>query len=876
LIILLLVWRNSLQRKKAFALLQKQNLEIEGQKREATIEAALERIRATSMAMQQSSELLNVIKTITTQLGGLGVDFEGSDFVKVNDDKSWDMWICTKEEMQPFLSHIPYFEHREFLDYEEAKKNHVEFYSYSLTPEESLAWMDHFFNRSSPKTPFPVFSDERMQRLSQSSSQSASVFVHREILLAIFRLSDQPFTDEENSVFKRIGKVFEQAYTRFLDLKKAEAQARESQIELALERVRARTMAMQRSEELSETAAVLFQQFRNLGTELIQVTIGVFNETEHVLELRVTDFRGGGAPMSQSRNASLDEPTLISKAYRAWKEKQKSLIVDLQGDELRAWIAYRNQMVGETDNTPFADRRVLSYAFFSKGEISISSAEPLPAETMRLLERFAAVFDGTYTRFLDLKKAEAQAREAQIEAALERVRSRTMAMRSSDELAETAEVLFKQLITLGIAPNRLFIGIIAEDNGEIELWATNEDGSKLAARFTGNKAGNTSVAEMYGGWKRREGSITIVMEGKVLDDYFKYLKDELKVPFPLGLTQKRRIQSIAYFSKGFIGMASPEEQPKETISLLERFAGVFNLTFVRFHDLKIAEAHAKQAELDLVLLQTEKKRTEEAFIELKATQAQLIQSEKMASLGELTAGIAHEIQNPLNFVNNFSEVNQELLAEMKEEIEKGNYEEVKAIVGDIEENEIKINHHGKRADSIVKGMLQHSRAGSHIKAPTNINALADEYLRLSYHGLRAKDKTFNAELITHFVDGLPLVKMVPLDIGRVLLNLFNNAFYAVKERQKTASVGYKPEVTVSTEWEKDHIVIRVKDNGNGIPDAIKDKIMQPFFTTKPTGEGTGLGLSLSYDIVVKGHGGSIQVDSDEGEGSEFVISLPIK
>jgi signal transduction histidine kinase len=270
-------------------------------------------------------------------------------------------------------------------------------------------------------------------------------------------------------------------------------------------------------------------------------------------------------------------------------------------------------------------------------------------------------------------------------------------------------------------------------------------------------------------------------------------------------------------------------------------------------------------------LQTNKK----TLISLRQTQTQLIQSEKMASLGELTAGIAHEIQNPLNFVNNFSEVSIELLDELKEEAQAGHTDDVIAIATDLTQNLEKINHHGKRADSIVKGMLEHSRVGSGEKQLVDLNALADEFLKLSYHGLRAKDKNFNAELITKFDENLPKVNIVQQDIGRVLLNLFNNAFYAVNQKQKTAGPDYKPEVTVSTSTEKNNLVIIVKDNGNGIPDAIKEKIMQPFFTTKPTGEGTGLGLSLSYDIVVKGHGGSITVDTKEGEGSAFIITIPL-
>jgi two-component system NtrC family sensor kinase len=264
---------------------------------------------------------------------------------------------------------------------------------------------------------------------------------------------------------------------------------------------------------------------------------------------------------------------------------------------------------------------------------------------------------------------------------------------------------------------------------------------------------------------------------------------------------------------------------------------------------------------------------EQAYDNLKATQQQLIQSEKMASLGELTAGIAHEIQNPLNFVNNFSEVNKELLAEMNEEILKGNFDEAKAIAKDITDNEEKINHHGKRADTIVKGMLQHSRSSSGQKEPTDINALTDEYLRLAYHGLRAKDKSFNTTMKTDFDESISNINIIPQDIGRVVLNLINNAFYVVDEKKKQSQNGYNPIVSVSTKRVNGKVEISVKDNGNGIPQKVLDKIFQPFFTTKPTGQGTGLGLSLSYDIV-KAHGGELKVETKEGEGSVFVITLP--
>ena len=327
-------------------------------------------------------------------------------------------------------------------------------------------------------------------------------------------------------------------------------------------------------------------------------------------------------------------------------------------------------------------------------------------------------------------------------------------------------------------------------------------------------------------------------------------------------------------------------QYETKVKIYTLVAGLTVLLLIAF----ILYLNNRQKQKANLLLTQQKEKIESTLSELKATQAQLIQSEKMASLGELTAGIAHEIQNPLNFVNNFSEVNSELITEMKHEIDKGNLDEVKVIANDIDENEQKIIFHGKRADAIVKGMLQHSRSSSGVKEPTDINALADEYLRLAYHGLRAKDKSFNATMKTDFDETIGNINIIPQDIGRVILNLITNAFYAVTEKKKNGPLTpeggtensqneYDPTVIVTTSLNPPsggrgaEVLISVKDNGNGIPQKVLDKIFQPFFTTKPTGQGTGLGLSLSYDII-KAHGGEMKVETKEGEGAEFIIQLP--
>jgi len=832
--------------------------------------------------------------------------------------------------------------------------------------------------------------------------------------------------------------------------KAVEEQNRELEIEASLERVRARTMGMQKSDELSETARVLFQQFSELGENPDQLSIGIVNESEKVLEIWLSVQ---GTQMNRMFKVSVDEPIVIDKIYDAWKKQKKTLVIDISGNDLRKYNDFRNNLdeykdynVVKYNFSSEENRRVIYCAFFPKGLLSIATPEPRPEETLKLLERFAGVFDGTYTRFLDLQKAEAQAREAKIEAALERVRSRTMAMHQSNELAETASVLFNQLIVLGIEPNRLYIAIMKDDAGNAEFWITDEDGSKVSSGFSAKLNDNRSFNKMFEGWKRKDNCLIIDMQGKELQDYFEHL-GKLNVPFKGGLSQKRRVQSIAYFSQGFIGIASPDLQPEKTVNLLERFAAVFNLTYRRFLDLEKAEAQAREAikqasldrirgeiasmrtaedlnritpiiwrelttlevpfircgvfivdetqekvqvylttpdgkslgvlnlpfqsneltsntvehwkkeqvyqehwnkeefinwtksmmelgqvqnpetyqgsstppeslnlhfvpftqgmlyvgdvspltdeKLDLVKtladafsiayaryedfknLEEAKNKIELTLSELKSAQAQLVHSEKMASLGELTAGIAHEIKNPLNFVNNFSEISGELLDEIDEELENNNKEEILAILKDLKQNLKKINEHGKRADSIVKGMLLHSRGTAGEKTLTDINDLLEQYVNLAYHGMRATNKEFNITIEKDYDKTLEKINVVPQDLSRVFLNIINNGCYAAFERKKKSGDNeFFPTLKVSTKNLKDKVEIRIGDNGNGIPKDILDKIFQPFFTTKPTGEGTGLGLSLSYDIVTKIHGGELKVESEEGKHTEFIIVIP--
>lgn len=364
---------------------------------------------------------------------------------------------------------------------------------------------------------------------------------------------------------------------------------------------------------------------------------------------------------------------------------------------------------------------------------------------------------------------------------------------------------------------------------------------------------------------------SVYRESKNVDSAFAYQSMTLTLADSLNLTEKiKQLENIGFSEQLYAQQLAEQEAAYQnrirTYAMLT-FSGVLLLIGIFLY----RNIRQKQKVNDL--LHQQNVEIENTLVKLKSTQSQLIQSEKMASLGELTAGIAHEIQNPLNFVNNFSEVNKELLIELKDEMKKGNLDEVSAIADDVISNEEKINHHGKRADAIVKGMLQHSQSGSGVKELTDINNLADEYLRLAYHGLKAKDKSFNANMKTYFDSNVGPISIIPQDIGRVLLNLINNAFYAVNEKKKETSQGYEPTVWLQTKKTGDKVEISVRDNGNGISEKIKEKIFQPFFTTKPTGQGTGLGLSLSYDIV-KAHGGELKLETREGEGSTFIVQLP--
>jgi signal transduction histidine kinase len=844
----------------------------EAQTREAQIETALEKVRSRSLAVHKSDEFNEVIKVVFERLQELRIPMTSVSInVFIHGSKDTEAYICGSGEDGLTLSHIRliHFNHPISNDRYDAYEKGFEFFTKTYTEDEKNSFYEYEFEVSDLK----YIPSDIKKMMMESKRYTCSLAFAKNSMIVVNDFEGKSLSSKQIDIVKRFAKVFDQSYTRFLDLQKAEAQAREAQIETALEKVRAIAMSMLKSDELMAVCEAVFKQLQILGFENVRAAqIYIRNDAEEkFLNYDYSDVTGADVV-----EVSYNSHANTKRIYDVIRNAGDGLVHNMiEKDELDAWKCYLYDTLGQPHEKDLDKANELHYYLYSfeTGAFGICTFKAIAEDELQILKRFRNVFSLSYQRYSDIALAEAQAKEAKIEASLERVRSRTLAMQKSDELAETSAVLFKQLILLGISPNRLYISIIKDNSGETEFWITDEDGSKVSMAYEDNLNNNSSFKKMFDGWKQQKKSLVIDMQGEELEDYFKHLSS-IHVPFKGGLTQKRRLQYIAYFNRGFIGMASPDEQPKETIDLLERFSYVFNLTFTRFNDLQVAEAHAVQAEQDLIEIKLARQKAENALSELQSTQKQLIQSEKMASLGELTAGIAHEIQNPLNFVNNFSEVNEELLGELVNEFEKGNTEEAKAIASDIKQNLEKINHHGKRADAIVKGMLQHSRKNSGQKEPTDINALCDEYLRLSYHGLRAKDKSFNANFKTDFDDNIGKINVVPQDIGRVLLNLFNNSFYAVNEKQKLMANSYQPIAKVSTRKLDNIIEIRVEDNGPGIPQNIIDKIFQPFFTTKPTGQGTGLGLSLAYDIITKEHNGTIKVESKEGEGSTFIIELP--
>ena len=838
----------------------------EAQVRESQIEAALERVRARTMGMRLSSDLHEVIKVVMEQLLGLGVKFNVTNFAKIYADGSWDLWLYTADQIYPAKLFVPYLDHPIFNRVLENIKSGADSFTDIYGKDEKDVFFRHFFENTLAKDA-PV---ERKNYVFSTKGFSRSLFRTMDIWFAVVVYDNTPFKVEENAVIKRFAGVFEQTYTRFLDLQKAEAQARESQIQLALERVRARTMAMQRSNELAEAAQLLYQQFHSLGIKTYTCAY-LFIEEEKNLQ-RGWAVAADGSLLPDFFDFPLTGDTILDQRFQSWKNKQPIHEATLQGEankkhhEFLVYMQPPDFAQHIVANLP--DEVFFYNANFRHGYLFIVNTTPFTSEEKDIAIRFAKVFEQTYTRFLDLQKAEAQAREATRQASLDRVRGEIASMRTTKDLERITPLVWHELVTLGVPFFRCGVFIINENDQQIHAYLSTPEGKSLAVlhlHYNSHETNRKAVerwrqqkvyTDHWDRQKFQDWARAMMEQGQIKGE--QQYQDGEKPPESLSL-------QFIPFKPGMLYVGSREPLASDQIDLVKSLADAFSVAYARYEDFK--------------QLEEAKNKMEAAFSELNSTQTQLIHAEKMASLGELTAGIAHEIQNPLNFVNNFSEVSQELIQEIKDaralKQEDRDEDTELEILGDIEQNLEKINLHGKRASNIVKGMLEHSRTGTREKQLTDINNLADEYLRLSFHGLRAKDKSFNADFRTDLDPSIPKVNIIGQDIGRVLLNLINNAFYAVSEKSRKGNAEYHPTVIVKTKKKDNLIEILVKDNADGIPDEIVNKIFQPFFTTKPTGQGTGLGLSLSYDIVTKGHNGTLEVDTTAGVGTEFIVQLPV-
>ena len=855
----------------------------EAQTRDAQINLAVERVRAKALAMHKSEEIINVVAKLKDEVMSLDIPdvVAATIFLNEGDDKV-RMWDLSSIEVNDNHSEIPFD-----LTFK-IKKTDPHFYV-------KRVW-------ENPADYFVEIQDEKgfkrlMQWLRELDKNKKEVadevedFIEKTQLKRLYHVVRKlnngklvidllnPPSNEMETILTKMGAAFDLAYKRFEDLKKAEAQTKEARIEAALERVRSRSMAMHKSEELLDVISVVSEQLIQLDFKFIHVS---FANNDISKDYKFwTAYKGMVKPIRF--NTPYLDIAIFNNLRKAQKNSMAFFTDILTNEEHIQWhqhlLKHGGSKIFSKEENDYIMSRGMARSIAINPNIMLILANyasiPYSEEENKIISRFGKVFEQSYTRFLDLQKAESQAKETEIELALERIRARTMAMHKSSELGEVAAVLFEQISTLNDIPSRFNIAIINEEDKTFDIWLTDQSGKNVNQQFIFHSDKSPVVNEIFKAWKTKKNHIIQDLHGKKLEEWIRYSSIEVGVPFDKSQVKKHRYISSICFKNGFIGITTDVHPEQDEIQLLERFTKVFEQTYTRFLDLEKAEAQAMIAEQNLINLKTEKKRAEDALKELQHTQKQLIQSEKMASLGELTAGIAHEIQNPLNFVNNFSEVSTELIDEMSEEIEKGDLEEVKFIMADIKLNLEKINHHGRRADAIVKGMLQHSRTSSAKKEPTDINKLADEYFRLAYHGLRAKDKTFNATLETAYDKTIGKISVIPQDMGRVILNLITNAFYVVDEKKKSGIPNYEPTVTLSTKKQKNKITVSVKDNGKGIPKNALDKIFQPFFTTKPTGQGTGLGLSMSYDIVTKGHNGELKAKTEQDVGSEFIISLPI-
>ncbi|MEM8486746.1 MAG: ATP-binding protein [Bacteroidota bacterium] len=703
-------------------------------------------------------------------------------------------------------------------------------------------------------------------------------YAHGNLAVSSLREIDE----ETQEVLKRFAAVFELSYTRFLDLKQAEAQAQKAQIEAALERVRASTIAMNASEDLADMASVMFENLLSLYDFEFMFTrcvIVITHEAQNVNHVWSTNF--AGKSLISSRILPLQEHPVQANIYNAWKADRAGFVsTGFDQEGAKQYTSYLAQLPGFKDDKELLKilhllevapeqlppRFYLQMAFFTHGRVGLITNQDLDSEQIDILKRFASVFQQAYTRFLDLQKSEALARETRQQAILDRVRVEIASMRTTEDLQRVTPLIWQALNKLDVPFSRCGVFIMDDETEMIHSFVTTPTGEHLAALKVPYDSDPATI-QSVDAWRHKRVFTdqwdqqrflqwTQMMLEEGLVDSAAEIPDYADPP-------KMTALHFVPFSQGMLYVGNADPLSDEQIRLVQTVADAFSVAYARYEDFQALES--KNAELATTLNY------------LEATQAQLIQSEKMASLGQLTAGIAHEIKNPLNFVNNFAFLNSGLLSELETHLDANNAD-IREIFETLKLNESRINEHGKRADRIVNSMMRHANGISGERERVVFNTFVEEYVNLAIHGMQARQMDFHLDIEREYAENAGEVALMPQEFGQVLVNMFNNAFDAMLARKEDlASHGdnaYKPLLKIRTEADQQTVNLHISDNGGGMPPHIRQKIFEPFFTTKSAGSGTGLGLSLSYDIITKGHAGRIALESELNAGTTFIITLP--
>lgn len=850
----------------------------EEQAKEAAIELGLERVRARAMAMQHSDELAELVSTVFMELNKL--DFSLASciiWIHKPTDKSNALWIASEEMNKPArpLQIIPFYEPF-FASIIAAWKEKDPKWIFSLTGNEKEKFQELFFKE------YPQLPEALRKPVRENDQITFSASFNNFGALEV--VATGPLSDEKFDILHRFGKVFNASYTRFNDLQKAEAQAREAQIEVGLERVRSRAMAMHSSDELQSLIGTIFTELNRLDLGLTHSVIWIIDPVSKDAVWWMATGNDLVNPARYFIPFHEDPPYLAF--IGAWQNRSRRFEYELSGNEKIQWddtlfnkTDFRNLPEGLKSSMRAQEKVIFSGSFYNYGGINIANREPLSEEHFDILLRFAKVFDLTYTRFLDLKNAEVNAREAIRRASIERVRGEVASMRTPEDLQRITPLIWNELTALGVPFFRCGVFIVQEQEARVQVYLSTPAGKSIArlnlafgsSPLTDEAVNYWRVKKVYKAhWGPEDfrGWVDTLMEQGQLKHEMDYTGGD-ETPEHLCL-------HFIPFTQGMLYVGSVEELGNEQLLLVEALAGAFATAYARYEDFNKLEA-AKQT-------------VEAAMDELKATQVQLVQQEKLASLGQLTAGIAHEIKNPLNFINNFSDVSVELIDEVFGEISAmeslSSKTEILEILENIRSNLKIIHQHGTRADGIVKSMLMHSRTGSGRKEPADLNALIGENVNLAFHGMRAAKNPIPVETVLKFDESVGIVPLILEDFSRVILNLCNNAYDAMREKlerhkHQTATAGgegglsgtgYIPVLSVSTKRNQGQVLIVIEDNGTGIPAEIRDKILQPFFTTKKGTQGTGLGLSITHDII-KAHGGLLEIETESGFFTRFIIKL---